>query len=181
MPIYINGSTMATSASPYGNGTAITKIYANGTQVWAKQTTQYNWTSCWTGELILAASEDDVIIFMNGQGSNYSVNNTLTASTDVTGKSLYVVGDVSEYYYDVSTWTATGVAQSSSQSAPTTSTSTASPSITNSYDTTLSVTGSGTALTASFTGYMRIYNGYIITIGLGTLTNVYYLSGTTTV
>lgn len=61
MSLVIDGTTIATSANVYVDGTAMSKVYIDGTLVWTKaaqQLTSVTWHPAWSGNLLIAPFYD---------------------------------------------------------------------------------------------------------------------------
>lgn len=59
MAIIINGSIISTSSTININGSSVSKVVYNGTQVWAKATG--GWQSIWSGQVYLEPNMDEVM------------------------------------------------------------------------------------------------------------------------
>lgn len=110
MGLVANGTTIAVSTSPNANGTAITKIVANGTTVWEKSTVK--WTNIWSGTLYLSPTDDEIDNIIYGTDTEGAVScsviysgmtNSFTSSDVLRGTgswtTLYVSRDTGDTGY----------------------------------------------------------------------------------
>lgn len=180
MGLVVNGTTIAVSTSPNANGTAITKIVANGTTVWEKSTVK--WTNIWSGTLYLVptTAQQNAIIqaAMSGTSSGtVAVSNEYSSisDTDITSDVLRATGT---YYTDMLNPVTGSYTQQTNSSLTHSSSATTTNLPWNAYGsngdsiTVNKPTSSGGIVTQSATFYWEVVNGYLC-VPYVTMTNLY--------